>query len=112
MVLNRIRYRSTHDFFGDQGIFVRASVFAAIGRFKPLPLMEDLCFARRLRRAGRTALLTPAIKTSPRRFLKKGVARQFVQDCTLLFMWSLGELPESLHARYNELNRAKTPPTR
>ena len=42
-------------FFGDQSIFVRRETFRAVGGFAPIPLMEDMEFSRRLRRAGRTS---------------------------------------------------------
>ena len=38
--------------FGDQSIFVRASVFERLGGFADIPLMEDIEFSRKLRRLG------------------------------------------------------------
>src|SRR5919197_2968471 len=52
--MNRIRYRTTRNYYGDQGLFVRAEVFRRLGGFRDLALMEDLDWSRRLRRAGRT----------------------------------------------------------
>src|SRR5258708_6388838 len=36
--------------YGDQGIFVWRQVFEALGGFPEIPIMEDIAFARRLRR--------------------------------------------------------------
>ena len=52
-------------FFGDQSIFVRRETFRAVGGFAPIPLMEDMEFSRRLRRAGRTAVLDPPVNRPP-----------------------------------------------
>lgn len=110
-VANRIRFRWTGNFYGDQGLFVRADVFRALGGFPELPLMEDLEFSRRLRRfarnhGARVGVLTPAIKTSPRRFLTRGVVRQFVDDLMLLSKDALGLDVRRPVERYNGLNRS------
>jgi glycosyltransferase involved in cell wall biosynthesis len=41
-------------YYGDSGIFVRRAVYAALGGFRPMALMEDYEFVRRLERAGPT----------------------------------------------------------
>lgn len=46
-------HRHGGSFFGDQSVFVRHETFRALGGFAPLPLMEDMEFFRRLRRAGK-----------------------------------------------------------
>ncbi len=105
VLINRIRYRWTGNFYGDQSIFVRRDVFWRAGGFPSIRLMEDLRFSRRLRRFGRTAILRPPVRTSARRFLSQGVIRQFAQDVTLLACDSVGLYPTNLWERYNEWNR-------
>jgi len=39
--------------YGDQALFVRHDVFDAMGGYREWPLMEDVEFVRRLRRAGK-----------------------------------------------------------
>jgi hypothetical protein len=64
--------RSIALYYGDSGIFVRRSVYEALGGFRPLPLMEDLDFVRRLERFGRTYCITdPPLITSSRRFERR-----------------------------------------
>ena len=46
--INRVRYRLTRRYYGDQGIFVRAPVFRRIGGYRDLALMEDVDLTRRL----------------------------------------------------------------
>ena len=108
VLLNRIRYRWTGNFYGDQSIFVRRDVFRRIGGFPNVRLMEDIGFSRRLRGVGRTAILRPPVRTSPRRFLSRGVARQLVDDLTLLACDSIGIRPLRLWECYNGWNRRIT----
>ena len=103
--LNRIRCRWGRRFYGDQAIFVRREVFEKLGGFPKMPLMEDIYFCGKLDRAGRTALLSPAVKTSPRRFVERGVVRTFCGDARLLLLDSFGVRPAGLWRRYNALNR-------
>jgi rSAM/selenodomain-associated transferase 2 len=104
VLCNRIRYRWTGNFYGDQCIFVRRDVFDAVGGFPQVELMEDIAFCQRLHRFGRTAILRPPVLTSPRRFLDHGVIRQFIQDLTLLTCACTGVRPMRLWDRYNEWN--------
>jgi rSAM/selenodomain-associated transferase 2 len=60
---------------GDHGIFCRRSVFAEIGGFPEVPLMEDIEFFRRLHRCGRVVHSNERIVVSPRRYKAIGPAR-------------------------------------
>ena len=61
--------RSIGFYYGDSGIFVRRSVYEALGGFRPIPLMEDLEFVCRLEWFGRTCcIMDPPLITSSRRF--------------------------------------------
>jgi len=56
-------------YYGDSGIFVRRAVYEALGAIKPMPLMEDYEFVRRLERAGPTGRVDdPPLVTSSRKF--------------------------------------------
>jgi rSAM/selenodomain-associated transferase 2 len=68
---------------GDQGIFVRRELYAAVGGFPALPLMEDIALSRALRRHGRPAVIRQPLQSSPRRWEQHGVIR------TILLMWGL-----------------------
>nr|VFJ53732.1 MAG: transferase 2, rSAM/selenodomain-associated [Candidatus Kentron sp. DK]VFJ57463.1 MAG: transferase 2, rSAM/selenodomain-associated [Candidatus Kentron sp. DK] len=79
-----LRSRLTGIATGDQGIFVRGSVFEAVGGFPELPLMEDVEMSRRLKAlAGRPACLATPLVTSGRRWEEMGILR------TILLMWWL-----------------------
>jgi rSAM/selenodomain-associated transferase 2 len=87
--INRVRYRLTRNYYGDQGQFVRAAVFRALGGFRDLQLMEDLDFAQRLKRRGRSVLIRTPLVTSGRRFLARGPWRTFLFIVWLLGRWTL-----------------------
>ena len=87
--INRIRYRLTCNYYGDQGIFVRASVFRRMGGYKDLALLEDLDFTQRLKRAGWSMLIRVPMLTSGRRFLARGPWRTFFLIVWLLFLYTL-----------------------
>lgn len=58
--------------FGDHGFFCRRAVFREIGGFPQLPLMEDAEFFQKLRRRGRTAIISSPLICSPRRYEQIG----------------------------------------
>jgi rSAM/selenodomain-associated transferase 2 len=87
--INRIRYRLTRNYYGDQGIFVRSHVFQQLGGYRDVALMEDLDFSQRLKHAGRLVLVRVALLTSGRRFLARGPWRTFAFIVWLLLRHTL-----------------------
>ena len=65
--MNR-RSRLTGIVTGDQALFVRREVFAQVGGFPELPLMEDIALSRRLKCLGRPLCLSQRVITSGRRW--------------------------------------------
>lgn len=88
--IDRVRYRITRNYYGDQGIFVRASAFRQLGGYRTLALMEDLDFSQRMKRLGPTRLIRVPLDTSGRRFLDRGPWRTLLQCAWLLTLWTLG----------------------
>src|SRR5262249_21662581 len=88
--VNRVRYRLTSNYYGDQGIFVRASVFRELGGYKELRLLEDLDFTQRLKHRGKSVLIREPLRTSGRRFLVRGPWRTFLFIVWLLVLHTLG----------------------
>jgi rSAM/selenodomain-associated transferase 2 len=86
--------------FGDQAFFVRREVFWEMGGFKPFPFLEDVDFLRRLRRFGRFAILPMAVRTSARRFARRGVVRQQLANILLVTLFELGVSVERLAPLY------------
>ena len=88
--INRVRYRLTRNYYGDQGIFARTSVFRELGGYRCLRLMEDLDFTQRLKRRGRSVLIREPLRTSGRRFFARGPWRTFFFIVWLLGLHTLG----------------------
>jgi rSAM/selenodomain-associated transferase 2 len=94
------RSRLTGISTGDQAIFVRRTVFEALGGYREIALMEDIELSHRLKRAGRLACLRLTVTTSTRKWEREGIIR------TILLMWALrllylcGVSPRRLHDWY------------
>ena len=86
--------------YGDQSIFVRRDLFMKLGGFARIPLMEDVEFSRRLRRAGKVAVLDPPVQSSGRRHLRKGAWRTSIQNGLFIVLYNLGVSPHRLHRWY------------
>jgi len=87
--INRIRYRLTRNYYGDQGIFVRAAVFQQMDAYKDLRILEDLEFTQRLKGMGRSVLIPVPVLTSGRRLIARGPWRTFFFIVWLLFLHTL-----------------------
>ena len=81
--LMNMRSRMSRISTGDQAIFVRRVVFERLGGFSDIPIMEDIDFSTRLKRAGAIAAIRRQVTTSFRRWEQQGPLR------TILLMWSL-----------------------
>lgn len=95
-----LRACTTRIGFGDQGIFLRRSVFEQLGGFPDVPLMEDVLLMRRLRDVGRLAFLPGPVHTSARRHEKHGLIRQTLRNWYLLSAERLGVPLERLSGKY------------
>ena len=62
-------------YYGDSAVFVRDDTFRALGGYRPLPIMDDYDFVRRLERLGRTVCLPGPAVTSARRWKALGIRR-------------------------------------
>ncbi len=91
------RCRALGQFFGDSGLFVRASAYRAAGGFPEWPLFEDVEISARLRRAGlRRTLLDEPIHISARRWEDRGIVRATVTNWWLQARYRCGARPEAL----------------
>jgi GT2 family glycosyltransferase len=86
--------------FGDQTVFVRREVFLRLHGFAQMPLMEDVEFSRRLRGAGKVAILDPPVRSSARRHLRRGAWRTSIQNGIFLLLFRMGVSPHRLHRWY------------
>ncbi|MCH2172398.1 TIGR04283 family arsenosugar biosynthesis glycosyltransferase [Myxococcota bacterium] len=76
--------------YGDQALFVRREVLAAIGGVPSVPIMEDLDLVIAMRRRGRLALLSSDVVTSARRYRSSGVMRTAAAHLLATLAWAMG----------------------
>lgn len=95
-----LRSKLRHSYTGDQAMFVRTTVFRAIGGYADIPLMEDLALSRDLRAAGRTVLLQPLVLVSARRHRAHGPLRVLAWGWVLQTLYAFGVSEQVLHRLY------------
>ncbi len=83
--------------YGDQGLLVAREVYRAAGGHPPIPLMEDVALARRLRLRP----IPAAAVTSADKYLRDGWLRRGWRNLTTLALWFAGASPERLARRYD-----------
>lgn len=86
--------------YGDAGIFIRRSVYDAIGGCRPFPLFEDLDLVGRMKRHGRFVHLEARIFTSARRFEGPRYARVWALWIVLQILYWAGVSPHRLARWY------------
>lgn len=86
--------------YGDQGIFVRRSVFEKVGGFKDIPIMEDVDLMRRLKKVGKIVLLKDKVTTSARRWEKEGAVYTTLRNWLLITLYLLRVPPDRLYRAY------------
>ncbi len=98
--LMNLRSRCAGIWTGDQAIFVRRAAFQRLGGYPDIPLMEDVEFTRRLKRAGRRACLHTRVTASARKWEREGPLRTIILMWALRFLYMLGVSPARLHRWY------------
>jgi rSAM/selenodomain-associated transferase 2 len=90
--------------YGDQGLFVKRSVFEELGGFREMPNCEDLDFMCRLKRNGKIIILNERISSSIRRWENHGILRTSLRNQFLLVSYVLGR--KNVNYRYSQCNIA------
>ena len=88
--------------FGDRALFVRRTVFEAVGGFPDQPIFEDLDLVRAVRRHGHFRFLDAAVVTSARRYRRHGALRQQLRNVGLWLGWNAGVSPARLKRFYSD----------
>lgn len=94
---------------GDQAVFVRRSAFHAVGGFSDRELLEDVGFARRLRRLGRIRWCQTPVRSSPRRWEQGGVLRTTLSHWGYLARHFLGSASARRREAYRRFRAARQP---
>jgi rSAM/selenodomain-associated transferase 2 len=77
--LDNFRCTRSRIVYGDQALFVRRSLFEALGGFPNQPILEDVAFCEKVLTVTNPLILSPPVVTDARKFLKMGVGRSFVR---------------------------------
>ncbi len=91
------RSRLTGIATGDQAIFVGRAEFAG---FPEIALMEDVALSKAMKRRSPPACLRARVRTSGRRWERRGVLRTVVLMWRLRLAYFLGAAPDELARRY------------
>jgi rSAM/selenodomain-associated transferase 2 len=96
-------------YYGDSGVFVRRDIFERLGGFKPIPIMDDYEFVRRMERAGRTVCLDPPMLVSDRRWRVQGLLPTLFSWVWIQTLYSLGVPAEYLARWYAPVRNDSEP---
>ena len=86
--------------YGDQGLFLKASVFRLMGGFAPMPIMEDYEFVQRLKKQGKIQISQASVLTSSRRWQKLGILKTTLINQGMILGYYLKIDPEILASWY------------
>lgn len=93
-------------YYGDSAIFVRRAVYDALGGLRPIALMEDYDFVRRMEAYGKTVCIEePPLRTSSRRFRGRRPAAIVWGWLVIHLLFHLGVSPERLARYYDSARR-------
>lgn len=101
--LINLRSRFTQIATGDQGIFVRREAFHRAGGYPEFPLFEDVALSRALKCQGRSACLAQKVRTSARRWEKRGLGRTIILMWVLRALFWMGVPPSRLSNFYHNV---------
>ncbi len=90
-------------FYGDSGIFLKRTDFEKIGGFPEVPILEEMEFSKKLRRLGKTTLVTPHIHISTRRWETKGIVRTTLNNWLITLLYFLKFSPVQLAKLYRHI---------
>ena len=102
-IAGNIRGKYLKVFYGDSGIFLTRADFEKIDGFPEIPILEEMEFSKRLRRLGKTTLVTPHIHISARRWETKGIVRTTINNWLITFLYFLKFSPEQLAKLYQHI---------
>jgi rSAM/selenodomain-associated transferase 2 len=86
--------------YGDQALFIRRSLFIAIGGYADTPFLEDVQLVKALRQYGKLAIMPQAVYSSGRHWQRDGLIYTTVRNNVLLFLYALGVSPATLKRWY------------
>ncbi len=95
--------------YGDQALFLSSRVFASLGGFAEIPLLEDLDLVRRAKALGRVRIVRQEVLTSGRRWDVAGVVRMSLVNQLCVLGFNAGISPRWLAEWRDRLSSADDP---
>lgn len=89
--------------YGDQAFFTTRRMFAAVGGFPEMAIMEDFVFIQQLKRRGKIAILPEKATTSARRWRNIGPLRATFINQLIVCGHAIGVPPATLAVWYQRL---------
>ncbi len=86
--------------YGDQGIFLKRSIFEQIGGFQNLEIMEDFDLIQRLKKLGKIRIAEASVITCDRRWQKLGILKTTLINQLVIMGYYSGISPKKLNQFY------------
>ncbi len=84
--------------YGDQGLLISTTLYASVGGYPDIPLMEDVALVRKLRR--QLVQLPATATTSAAKYEQDGYLKRGSKNLLTLGKYLLGASPETLAKKY------------
>jgi rSAM/selenodomain-associated transferase 2/rSAM/selenodomain-associated transferase 1 len=94
------RSRILHLPYGDQALFFRSADFYAQNGFKQMSIMEDYELVARMRKTGSIGLASKPVRTSARRWVKRGALRTTLVNQLCVIAYRLGMSDQTIASLY------------
>lgn len=104
-----LRSRFLHMPYGDQAIFTTRRMFAAVGGYPEMAIMEDFAFVRHLQKRGRIVTLPEKAITSARRWQNIGTLRTTLINQLIVCGYILGVPSTTLAGWYRRMRGVAKP---
>ena len=90
-------------YYGDSTVWCETALFAELGGYRPLPIMDDYDFVRRMERTTATACLPGPARTSVRRWRAMGAPRTVFSWVVIRWLYLAGVSPARLARLYRRV---------
>lgn len=93
--------------YGDQGIFLRKSLFESLGGFPETAIAEDYFWVRKLSAHGKIGIVPVPAVTSGRRWKTKGPVHTWLINVVILMGCKMGISPRKLASLYRKPEKSQ-----
>lgn len=98
-----LRSRLLHLPYGDQALFTTRQMFAAVGGFAEIAIMEDFVFIEQVKKRGTISILPECATTSARRWRNVGIVRTTIINQLIVIGYKIGIPPATLAGFYQRV---------